>query len=106
MKLLDRNEIEKSLDIKFLEKNLLITFHPVTLENDTAAKQMEELLRALRNLQDTFLIFTIPNTDTGGRILIGAFGNQKDISSLRDLLGSTKHGFWTRMRGIISIIVI
>ena len=60
MKLLDRNEIEKSLDIKFLEKNLLITFHPVTLENDTAAKQMEELLRALRNLQDTFLIFTIP----------------------------------------------
>lgn len=41
-----------------------------------------------------------------GIVLAGAFGNQKDISSLRDLLGSTKHGFWTRMREIISIIVI
>ena len=31
---------------------------------------MEELLRALDSLQDTKIIFTLPNADTGGRVLI------------------------------------
>lgn len=70
LNLLDRSELEQSLDFKFGKKNLLITFHPVTLEQDTAVNQMSELLLVLANLADTHLIFTMPNADTGGRILI------------------------------------
>lgn len=70
LKLLDRAEVEASLGIKFGQKNLLITFHPVTLETATAADQMTELLAALAVLKDTQLIFTLPNADTGGRELI------------------------------------
>lgn len=70
LKLLDRAELEASLDFKLGQKNLLITFHPVTLEAATAADQMAELLTALVALKDTQLIFTMPNADTDGRDLI------------------------------------
>lgn len=70
LKLLERTELEASLDFKLGQKNLLITFHPVTLETATAAGQMAELLAVLAELQDTRLIFTMPNADTGGRGLI------------------------------------
>jgi GDP/UDP-N,N'-diacetylbacillosamine 2-epimerase (hydrolysing) len=70
LKLLDRSELEASLGFKLGQKNLLITFHPVTLEKATATEQMAELLSALAELQDTQLIFTLPNADTDGRELI------------------------------------
>lgn len=67
--LLDRAALEAALDFKLGPKNLLITFHPVTLETATAATHMEELLAALADLKDTQLIFTLPNADTDGRAL-------------------------------------
>jgi len=68
--LLDRNALESSLGFSLGERNLLITFHPVTLEAATASAQMEELLLALAERRDTNLIFTLPNADAGGRKLI------------------------------------
>lgn len=68
--LLDRTALEASLGFKLGPKNLLITFHPVTLETATAANQMEELLATLAELKDTQLIFTLPNADTDGRVMI------------------------------------
>jgi len=70
LKLLDREELEASLDFKLGSKNLLITFHPVTLEAATASEQMAQLLLALAELTDTQLIFTMPNADTDGRVMI------------------------------------
>ncbi|MBF0219306.1 MAG: UDP-N-acetylglucosamine 2-epimerase (hydrolyzing), partial [Gammaproteobacteria bacterium] len=70
LQLLDRAALEASLAFKLGHKNLLITFHPVTLESATAADQMAELLVALAVLKDTHLIFTLPNADTDGRALI------------------------------------
>ena len=51
MKLLSKDELEDVLDFKFAKQNLLITFHPVTLEEGTSAKQMNELLEALAMLK-------------------------------------------------------
>lgn len=70
LKLLSRIELETLLGFKFSQKNLLITFHPVTLEQSTAEDQMAELLAALDKLDSTQLIFTMPNADNGGRRLI------------------------------------
>lgn len=67
--LLDRESLEASLDFKLGRRNLLITFHPVTLEGQSSGQQMAELLAALGELDDTHLIFTMPNADTGGREL-------------------------------------
>jgi GDP/UDP-N,N'-diacetylbacillosamine 2-epimerase (hydrolysing) len=68
--LLNREELELSMDFAFLKKNLLLTFHPVTLETEASStEQIEQLLAALAELSDTGLIFTMPNADTGGREL-------------------------------------
>jgi GDP/UDP-N,N'-diacetylbacillosamine 2-epimerase (hydrolysing) len=69
LNLLEKDELEKSIDFKLGKKNLLITFHPVTLEYRKSVLQMSELLKALKKLEDTHLIFTMPNSDTDGRVL-------------------------------------
>ena len=73
--LMSREELETSLDFKLGTRNLLVTFHPVTLENDTSEHQMIELLAALDQLEDTNLIITMPNADTKGRALIRLINN-------------------------------
>ena len=93
IKLLSREELEHSLNIKFKDKSLLITFHPVTLEGQaSSAKQMQQLLDALEKLTETTLIFTMPNADTGGRELskmvnhfVQAHPNSKVFTSLGQL---------------------
>lgn len=68
--LMDRAALEQALDFKLGVKNLLVTFHPVTLDAvGSSEQQMAELLAALATLQDTHLIFTMPNADTGSRAL-------------------------------------
>ena len=69
-KLMTRMELESSLGFQLGARNLIITFHPVTLELNTSSDQMTNLLMALDELEDTNLIFTMPNADTDGRILI------------------------------------
>ena len=78
LKLLTRPELESSLDFKLGIKNLMVTFHPVTLETATAASQMQELLAALAKLKDIHFIFTLPNADTDGRALIKMVRNFVD----------------------------
>jgi GDP/UDP-N,N'-diacetylbacillosamine 2-epimerase (hydrolysing) len=78
LQLLTRSTLEASLDFKFGVKSLLVTFHPVTLETETAGSQMQELLAALAKLKDTQLIFTLPNADTDGRVLIEMVHNFVD----------------------------
>ena len=70
IELLERAQLEELLNIKFMQKSLLVTFHPVTLEAETTEKQMKELLNALSALSDTTLIFTMSNADTDGRVII------------------------------------
>ncbi len=65
LRLMRKIELERSLDFSFGKRNLLITVHPETLEQNQASKdQIQELLTALESLQDTKFIFTLPNADT------------------------------------------
>jgi len=69
LKLLGKDDFEKSIDFKLNKKNILVTFHPVTLEKSTAKEQFQELLDAVDALNDTNIIFTKANSDTDGRII-------------------------------------
>ena len=69
LKLLSKEEFEKSIDFKLNKKNILVTFHPVTLENSTAKEQFQELLDAIDELENTNIIFTKANSDTDGRVI-------------------------------------
>lgn len=69
MNLLSKEELEKSIDFKLNKKYAIVTFHPVTLENNTAKNQFKELLLALDNIKDLKVMFTKANSDTDGRII-------------------------------------
>ncbi len=68
--LLSREGFEDSINFKLGKINFLITFHPVTFEQNTAEIQFGELLSAIDSLENAHLIFTKPNSDTDGRIII------------------------------------
>jgi UDP-hydrolysing UDP-N-acetyl-D-glucosamine 2-epimerase len=67
--LLERDALEQVLGARLGERNLLVTFHPVTLRDDHGERQFAELLAALDSLDDVDFWFTRPNADTGGRTL-------------------------------------
>lgn len=67
IKLISRAKIEEKLKIKFKKKNLLVTFHPVTLAKLSSAKQMNTLLKVLSSKDDSQIIFTMPNADPGNK---------------------------------------
>lgn len=69
MRLLDRKAFEESIAFELGEKSLLITYHPVTLEHATAQEQFAALLQALDDTSYR-LIFTKPNSDSDGRVII------------------------------------
>lgn len=69
LKLLTKDEFEKSIEFKLNKKNILVTFHPVTLENSTAKEQFKKLVDAIDELEDTNIIFTKANSDTDGRVI-------------------------------------
>lgn len=94
LNLLKRSELEASLNFKFRSRNLIVTFHPVTLEHSTAEDQLQELLFALDGLQDTGLIFTLPNADTDGRVLIDMierFAQHHDNAQAYPSLGQLRY---------------
>ncbi len=69
LKLLNKDEFEQSIDFNLGKKNILVTFHPVTLENNTAQEQFQALLDTIDGLKETKIIFTKANSDTDGRII-------------------------------------
>lgn len=69
--LLSREELQKSMDgFDLGNKSLLVTYHPVTLENATATAQCKALLECLDKIPEYKIVFTLPNSDTDGRIII------------------------------------
>ena len=91
LKLIKKASLEKTLNIKFREKSLLVTFHPVTLECRNHEKHLSELLSALSRYKDFTLIFTLSNNDPGGGAFnkrIKSFVKNNPNSILFDSLGS------------------
>jgi GDP/UDP-N,N'-diacetylbacillosamine 2-epimerase (hydrolysing) len=69
LKLLSKADFENANNFKLGEKNILITFHPVTLEKSTSGIQFQALLDSISELRNTKIIFTKANADTDGRII-------------------------------------
>jgi len=68
-KFLSREELATLLRFKFRKKNILITFHPATLESGSAGRQAAALLGALQAFPETGFIFTMPGADKGSGVI-------------------------------------
>lgn len=62
-------EFQQRFGVDLNSSPLVVTFHPVTQEYEQTGGQIDELLAALATV-DTPLVFTYPNSDTNGRIII------------------------------------
>jgi UDP-hydrolysing UDP-N-acetyl-D-glucosamine 2-epimerase len=90
---LSREELEERLGIAFAPAPLLVTYHPVTREIERIPAQTEALLTALAAL-DMPVVFTMPNADTGGRIVaerIRAAVAARPAWHIADNLGTEKY---------------
>ena len=92
---LDRDKLSDLLNFEFRKRNILVTFHPVTLDDIPSQNSFEELLLALKELdQNTGIIFTKPNADTDGRALIARldqFVKNNSNASVYTSLGQLKY---------------
>ena len=67
--LLKKEELEALFNFRFQGKTILLTYHPVTLEDSMAEEQFQNLLEAIDSFNDLKVIFTKCNSDTNGRII-------------------------------------
>lgn len=63
---LSKGELEEQLNISLQEPFVLVTFHPVTLDDYQMDNQIQILFQALDSFPKLQLIFTNSNSDTGG----------------------------------------
>ena len=94
LKTLNKKELEKSLSLKFLKKNILVTYHPETIGNKNIQKSFNEVLLALSQIKDTLIIFTLPNFDKNGKIIekmINEFVNKNPNSYVFKSLGQKRY---------------
>jgi len=69
MPLMTKDELAQSIDLDLNSPYALVTFHPVTLEKNTAIKHIDELLSALDETTELNYIFTKANADANGRAI-------------------------------------
>jgi UDP-hydrolysing UDP-N-acetyl-D-glucosamine 2-epimerase len=111
LNLLTKKILEKELSWKFTSKSALFTYHPVTLEENDIAHDLEVILSILETFSFNIL-FTYANADAGGRVInqkieqfckiqpakykvVKSLGQVKYLSSMKyvDLLiGNTSSG--------------
>ena len=65
---LDRKELANSVDFSDINKDYsVVTFHPVTMENNTGIEQVIELIKAMDSISSMSYLITMANADAGGR---------------------------------------
>lgn len=102
-----REELATSIGYVFYPRNLLVTFHPATLDEASPESQFEELASALRALgPDVGMVITQPNSDPGGRVLDAAVRRFVDESGQRAVLVETlgQRRYLSLMREVDAVV--
>lgn len=63
-------ELEKFIGIAINSSTLLVTFHPATMDPEPVKERCEALLQALDGFISSHIIFTYPNNDPDGEVII------------------------------------
>lgn len=70
MDLLSRDELAESIAFPYVKEYYsVVTFHPVTMENNTGLEQLNSLIRAMESQSNMAYIVTLANADAGGRAI-------------------------------------
>ncbi len=64
-KIISKKELEKKFNLKFKEKNFVVTLHPETL-GDLEIKKIKKVFNIIKRFKNIFFIFTASNQDEKG----------------------------------------
>lgn len=111
LQLMNRDELAKSIDFDLSGDYSVVTFHPVTLEEDEKQSQLYELIDAMDKFPSMKFIITKANADAGGKavndvwekeaksrpnwIVVASLGTVRYLSALKSakmMLGNSSSG--------------
>lgn len=84
-KLLSKDELEESIHFSLDHPYVVVTYHPVTLEKNSAEQQVDNLFAALDKFPEYRILFTKANADTDGRIINEKIDQYVDLHKDRSI---------------------
>lgn len=105
MRRISKKSMEKKFGIDLSRPVILVTFHPVTLEFERTGNYISSLLRALSSFRDHHLVFTVPNADTCGTLIIEKIQSYAKKHSGAFLVDSFGQEGYLSMMGYSSLMV-
>lgn len=95
LNLFSKKQLCQNLQIPIGRDIGIVTYHPSTLANHTEKDDINEILEALKRFPDIFWLFTYPNADMGGRVIIkeiqGFIAENHECGRLFSSLGQLKY---------------
>ena len=94
VKCLSKKDLSKELNFELDKPYGVVTFHPVTLENNSTIAQLNELLKVIHNHQEMKFIITKANADQSGELInneLDKFANENDNCLVVSSLGTLKY---------------
>ena len=89
-----KKELEDSLGCRLGDRYAVLTFHPVTLEHNTAEAQTDALIEAISRFPDITFLCTKANADAEGRIInrkMEEYSEKRSNVYLFDSLGAKRY---------------
>ena len=103
---LPAEELEETLGLRLRARNLLVTYHPVTLADEEPEAASRALLGALDDLGgDVGIVLTLPNADPAGRVLIELardFAADRDHVVAHESLGQQR--YWSLLTRVDAVV--
>lgn len=93
--IMTKEELQQSIGMTFDTDTLLVTYHPATLDDVSPATRAHDLLDALSRFPHVKILFTYPNNDPAGRVIIEQILSYRDAAPERvcvvPSLGKTRY---------------
>ncbi len=90
-KIFPKKIVERKINHKFVRKNILVTYHPISTDIKKTKIELENLLYALDKFKNIDILFTKPNNDYGTGVVLNMIKNfvkkNKKRAKLYDSLG-------------------
>ena len=98
--------LERELGLELRARNLLVTYHPVTLADEPPEETFRDLLAALDDLgSEIGIVLTLPNADTWGRVLLDMtreFAAERANAVAHESLGQVR--YWSCLKTFDAIV--
>lgn len=73
--LLKKEQLEEKIGFHFHNPTIMVTYHPVTLEEENTEESFRNILQVISEFKDLSVIFTKANSDTNGRVINSMIDN-------------------------------